>query len=499
MSTRVSPPPLSVDNQVELRALVNMLRVAGGFALAFARVNHPSLARRLIEEIRCALPEKEIVELRIAPASEAGLVEQWRRALGERKPDALLVLGLEALFDLAEDRSPAVDMFNFNRDYVRRHFPFPVVFFAPEFAIREFAWRAPDFWSGRSGVFRFLGDEEQARETLETLGRDFGWSLSPKERLERRAILEDLLRELEGSQAADPAAVAKAHYLLGKAAEHESKWTEAQRYFEQALSLYRELGDRLGEANTIRNLGDVALAQGRYEEAAGRYEEALALYCQIGAWLGEAHAIDSLGEVARAQERYEEAAGRYEEALALYRQIGDRLGEANAIKGLGDVARLEDRYEEAAGRYEHALALYRQLGFRLGEANAIKGLGDVARLEDRYEEAAGRYEEALALYRQIGARLGEADAIKGLGDVALAQDRYEEAAARYEQALPLYRQIGDRLDEAHTLLAQGRLARAMGELDRARAAYREAERIYRAIGRDRDAELAAAEAKELPA
>ena len=322
MSTRVSPPPLSVDNQVELRALVNMLRMAGGFALAFARVNHPSLARRLIEEIRCALPEKEIVELRIDPASEAGLVEQWRRALGERKPDALLVLGLEALFDLAEDRSPAVDMFNFNRDYVRRRFPFPVVFFAPEFAIREFAWRAPDFWSGRSGVFRFLGDEEQARETLETLGRDFGWSLSPKERLERRAILEDLLRELEGSQAADPAAVAKAHYLLGKAAGHESKWAEAQRYFEQALSLYRELGDRRGEANAIEGLGEVALEQDRYEEAAGRYEQALPLYRQVGDRLGEANALLAQGRLARAMGELDRARAAYREAERIYRAIG---------------------------------------------------------------------------------------------------------------------------------------------------------------------------------
>jgi tetratricopeptide (TPR) repeat protein len=94
---------------------------------------------------------------------------------------------------------------------------------------------------------------------------------------------------------------------------------------------------------------------------------------------------------------------------------------------------------------------------------------------------------------------GDANAIKGLGEVARLEDRYEEAAGRYERALALYRQIGDRLGEANTLLTQGRLARAMGELDRARAAYREAERIYRAIGRDRDAEQAAAEAKELPA
>lgn len=224
MSRQALQASLSVENQVELRALANMLRRAGGFALAFARVNHPALKERLIAELKAELPDMEIVEFRVDPAAEAGLVEQWREALGGRRPDALFVHGLESLFDLARGASPAVEMFNFNRAFGRLHVPFPLVFWAPEFAIREFAWRAPDFWSGRSGIYRFTGGEQEGRETLELLGRDFDWSLSPQERWERRAVLQDLLRELESVAEADWAVLARVRYLLGQAAIYNSEW-----------------------------------------------------------------------------------------------------------------------------------------------------------------------------------------------------------------------------------------------------------------------------------
>ena len=149
MSTRVVERPLSIENRVELRTLCNMLRLANGFVLGFASVNHPSLRERLVAEIRSELPEKDIVDFAVDPQTEAGIVTQWKSALGERRPDALFVYGLESLFNLATGDSPAVGMFNYNRDYVTHRFPFPVVFWAPAFAIREFARTAPI--SGRAG------------------------------------------------------------------------------------------------------------------------------------------------------------------------------------------------------------------------------------------------------------------------------------------------------------------------------------------------------------
>ena len=67
---------------------------------------------------------------------------------------------------------------------------------------------------------------------------------------------------------------------------------------EQALALHRQLGNPLGEAIALGNLGAVALDQGDYAAAKDYLEQALALDRQLGNPLGEAAALGNLGLVA---------------------------------------------------------------------------------------------------------------------------------------------------------------------------------------------------------
>ena len=198
-----------------------------------------------------------------------------------------------------------------------------------------------------------------------------------------------------------------------------------------------------GEANCLSALGDVHLQKHEYVEAVGRYEEALRLYRTIGDRQGEAHCLRRLGDVHYMRDEYEEAVGRYEEALRLYRTIGDRVGEAHCLSALGEVHLQKNEYVEAGGRYEAALRLYRTIGARQGEAKCLRALGEVHRMKREDVEAVGRYEEALRLYRTIGARQGEAHCLSALGDVHYMRDEYVEAVGRYEEALQLGQTTGD--------------------------------------------------------
>jgi Tetratricopeptide repeat len=47
----------------------------------------------------------------------------------------------------------------------------------------------------------------------------------------------------------------------------QDRYDEATHQYTHALPIYRQIGARLGEANTMNTLGDIARRQARYGEA----------------------------------------------------------------------------------------------------------------------------------------------------------------------------------------------------------------------------------------
>jgi tetratricopeptide (TPR) repeat protein len=250
---------------------------------------------------------------------------------------------------------------------------------------------------------------------------------------------------------------------------------------ERALGLYRDLGDRLGQANALIGLGYVRSADD-YPAAAQALERALGLYRDLGDRLGQANALNYLGNVRRLAGDFAAAAGLLERALGLYRDLGDRLGEANTLSFLGDVRGAMGDYPAAAQLLERALGLYRELGERIGQAGALCFLGDVRQAMGNYPAATQALEQALAICRDIGGREYYAVALSGLGDVRMAMGDYPAAAQALEQALAIFRDIGDRGSEATVLNQRGTLHRVSGNLAQADACHQQALELARAIG-----------------
>ena len=65
----------------------------------------------------------------------------------------------------------------------------------------------------------------------------------------------------------------------------------------QAQQAAKAIGYRLGEANTIKALGDVHLQLAEYEAARARYEEARPIYVEIGAKVGQANVAYNIAQL----------------------------------------------------------------------------------------------------------------------------------------------------------------------------------------------------------
>jgi tetratricopeptide (TPR) repeat protein/transcriptional regulator with XRE-family HTH domain len=312
-----------------------------------------------------------------------------------------------------------------------------------------------------------------AAPNLTDTGQALAWL-----RAERASLLACLGHVARGGQHIRVIALTAA---LAELLRRDGPWAEAIARHTTAIEAARRLGDRLGEANALIDLGTVRRLTGDYPGATEALQEALRIYRDLGDRLGQANALTDLGAVLRMAD-YPAAAQVLQQALGFYHDLGDRLGEASAFSYLGEVRRLTGDYPGAAQVLEQALRNFQDLDDRLGEANALGYLGIVRRRTGAYQSAAQAHEQALDIYRDVGDRLGEATALCHLGAVRRLTAEFPSAAQALDQALSIYRDVGDRLGEANTLTDFGAVRQLTGDFPGAAEALEQALEIFRDLG-----------------
>jgi len=242
---------------------------------------------------------------------------------------------------------------------------------------------------------------------------------------------------------------------------------EAQGVFEQALETFRRLGDKAGEALTIRNLGRNRYRQGRYDEAEGLLNDALQRFECLGDKLRMGKSYRNLGLIAQARHKYDEAAECYEKAHTLFAQVGQHVEAARSRQSSAIAAQERGRWDEAEELYKQTLRVFQNHNNWFEVANNCRQLGTVARHRGQYAEAERLYRRALELCEVLGDQPGVARSYRWLGVLAGDRGKYDEAQDWFNRALPVFERIGYQPSIAQTLRNLGLVARASGRLDEA--------------------------------
>ena len=97
----------------------------------------------------------------------------------------------------------------------------------------------------------------------------------------------------EGDEGAMAAARAKAFSVAGLLSNAQSDYAGARALHEESLTLFQQLGDRQGVANSLNSLGNVVGDQGDFAGARALYEESLAIQRQLGNQRGVANSLNN--------------------------------------------------------------------------------------------------------------------------------------------------------------------------------------------------------------
>lgn len=221
--------------------------------------------------------------------------------------------------------------------------------------------------------------------------------------------------------------MANALYGAGQLALQQDDYISSLAFHEQALSIQRELGDKLGIASSLQSMGFAEQCRGNIPAARTFYEQGLALQREIGDRLGITYSLLYLGSVAHHLGDYEEAQSLFEQCLVIGREIDHKFCVAQVLDQLASIKKAKGHCEDAKSLYEQSLALMQELGHRGGIAEVMSHLASLAFSQGNYEPARSLYKQSLAIRRVIGDRYGIAVCLAGLGGIAVSKPTREQS------------------------------------------------------------------------
>ncbi|MDY6781288.1 MAG: tetratricopeptide repeat protein [Cyanobacteriota bacterium] len=408
-----------IDNNREYNRLAGEVEASVGILSLFVAacddlVLRDTIIRRYEQELQPEICPYRVQLTRGEPSLRAAIAALVRQEeyLQQNQPAVITALGAEELLFISpKGERTEVDKFFGYLQWTReglREFPCPIVLWVTNQILVSLGEKAPDFWSWRKGVFRFV-PETPLREMPSVPVAPQVYSSSEETDDDSLPLedLQDLIARIEQSKGTQDPKLGTLYKRLGKLyrkrlergeAEEDAKERElAFACFNKAIALQTELSLRSDLVDSLRGLGVLNYSLSKYREAIDLYHKSLELSKEVGDRSEEASSLGNLGSTYGSLGQYREAIAFYEQSLAMKREISDRGGEASSLGNLGNVYSSLGQYREAIAFHEQSLVMFQEIGNHRREAKSLYNLGNTLAKLDRKWEAVQAYENAREL------------------------------------------------------------------------------------------------------
>merc|ERR1719282_2185827 len=295
--------------------------------------------------------------------------------------------------------------------------------------------------------------------------------------------------------------VADAVYIIVQALAKQDKSNEAATLAREELALFRQSGNKKGEATVLLSL---AMACG--EDAAQSATDAARSFGELGDKEMEATALIALSTVHVGAKKIKDALDAATKAKDLCQDDDNKRGEAAALHAIAIAQANSESPESCLESADEALDLYLELKDKNMEAFELmsmaqwqldfgrpgKALSDAEDAFDIYDSAnspkvsqalskvflahlgrgdmyrAGQVaKDGVERFQESGNKKAEAEALEMLVNYSCKAEKYEKAVKVAEQAIERYQELGNKKAEARLLNLISGLSVIVGNYDNA--------------------------------
>ena len=305
-----------------------------------------------------------------------------------------------------------------------------------------------------------LLEQERLCETLGLRGR-------------QQELIARLILLLEN--AGDPGRLAEAYRRQGDLHTLLTRYDEADAVLAHALALDREVGNEVGERNTLTSLGLLCWHQGRNRDGLAYMEAALTIDMARGHPLDVADDLANVGPILKDLGEFERAAGALEESLEIAKEHGNPMTASHAMHNLANVYRMMGEPERALALVSRSVQVRHSSRLPLESSFTLTTLAHLQLDQGQIEEALATYRRAVEVGRRVGHADGLSQSLRFLGEVLAGLGRGEEGLPHLEEAAELFGRLANGHAEA---AVRGRIARVHERGGRTGAAHTEWQRVH---------------------
>jgi len=284
----------------------------------------------------------------------------------------------------------------------------------------------------------------------------------------------------------DLAEQARTLYAMGRLSAMLWDVGKVLDYYHEAQSLWHQAGGHEAEeAVALFKLGQFTLGVGRSDqtltrEALGYLRDSLRLTRKIGELEGQVAVLKLMAEAHQAQGEFHKAIGFYEQMLAPELTSANEALESEALLHIAKNYERLQEFDFALSFYARVLSRAQGRGDKELEAIVLYNVGSVHQLLGNYEEAVRHVSDALAVAEGAGHRQLVGMSLNGLAVAHYSSGDARKALHFYSLSLDLRRKLKDRRGEVATLRNMSMIYVETQEWDKARECFDKCLEISRA-------------------
>lgn len=230
--------------------------------------------------------------------------------------------------------------------------------------------------------------------------------------------------------------VGAGYYVLGN-------YKEAEAHFREVLNIARHTGESIYTAKTLNNLANIKLNTGQLVSAIDYFKDAGIIFAKKNNLNGVIAVENSLSSIYRSIGSYAKAHRHLKKALLLAEESKNNRLLGTVYHNLGALLIEEGRYDEAYEASINSYTLRIQEGHLTGQIKSLINLGSIFYQTDRDFESDTCYKKALLMSTKYGYIEDEAYILMHLGYLQIQSKDYQSASGYLYNSMKLAENLSD--------------------------------------------------------